>query len=310
MSARPPGTDPFLLVLGTAQDGGVPQAGCRRACCAAARRDPSRRRLDPSRRRLVSSIAIVEPDPGRAWILDATPDFRDQLVALEPFGLAGILLTHGHVGHYLGLAQLGREVMGARDVPVYAMARMAALLRTSAPWEQLVRLGQIELRAMDGGLPFALTGTDNGSPGMPRIRVTAFPVLHRGEYTETVGFRIEGPSRSAVYLPDIDGWEASDGGIAPGLRLEGLVRSADALWLDGTFFDDREISHRNPAEIPHPRIADTLRLVSGLPAEERAKIRFTHLNHTNPVLDPASDAAAFVGQSGCSIAVEGERFGL
>ena len=47
-----------------------------------------------------------------------------------------------------------------------------------------------------------------------------------------------------------------------------------------------------------------------LPEKERAKVRFTHLNHTNPVLDPDSSEASAVRNAGCFVAIEGERFDI
>src|SRR5690242_10590642 len=111
---------PYVLVLGIAQDGGIPQAGCTQSCCAGGRHEN------------VSSLALVEPAAHRWWLFDATPDFREQLarVRAEAPGctLAGVFLTHAHIGHYTGLLQLGREAMGAHDVPVYAMPRMQEFL--------------------------------------------------------------------------------------------------------------------------------------------------------------------------------------
>ena len=63
---------PFIYVLGVAQDGGYPQAGCLKECCFG----PKNR---PELRRLVSSIAVVDNTNNRCWIFDATPDFREQL---------------------------------------------------------------------------------------------------------------------------------------------------------------------------------------------------------------------------------------
>ena len=63
----------------------------------------------------------------------------------------GVLLTHAHIGHYLGLAQLGREVMGTRGVRVYAMPRMRAFLEHNGPWDQLVRLGNITIEPLEDG---------------------------------------------------------------------------------------------------------------------------------------------------------------
>lgn len=284
---RPAG--PFLAVLGIAQDAGLPQAGCRRPCCARARRDPSRRRL-------AASAAVVAGS--RRWLVDATPDFREQLAALDrlaPGSLDGVFLTHGHMGHYTGLLQLGREVMNARALPLHAMPRMARLLRGNAPWEMLFRNGNAALRPLRGNSPVRL------SPG---LSLTPLPVPHRAEYTETVAFRVDGPCRSALWLPDIDRWETWT------TRLEDAVASVDAAWLDATFFSLEELPSRPAAEIPHPPLRHTLELLSGLPARERAKVRFVHLNHTNPAHDPRSREARLVKARGFRIATEGEVFAL
>lgn len=293
-SAPDPDHGPFLVVLGVAQDGGYPQAGCRRDCCRAAWEDPGRRRH-------VASLAIVDPRAGRRWLVDASPDLPDQLRLLDEIapvsaapGLAGIFLTHGHVGHYTGLSHLGREVMGAKGVPVHVMPRMAAFLSGSGPWDQLVRLGNIVLRPMEEGAPVPL-GAD--------LTITPFPVPHRDEYTETVGFRIEGPRRSVVYVPDIDRW----GEAVP---LADLVAHADLAFLDGTFFDEGELPGRDRSEIPHPLVTETMELLGGLDERRRAQVRFLHLNHSNPALDPGSDAARAIRRAGFGLAVEGERVEL
>ncbi|HEX9161275.1 MAG TPA: MBL fold metallo-hydrolase, partial [Thermoanaerobaculia bacterium] len=182
---------PYVMVLGIAQDGGYPQAGCTRPDCIAAFRDP---RL----RRHVASLAIVDPSTHQQWLIDATPDFAEELAMLESPRLDGILLTHAHIGHYLGLAQLGREVMGAHGVPVYAMPRMRDFLQHNGPWDQLVRLGNITIEPIEADREFRLND---------RITVTPILVPHRDEYSETVAFIVRGPSRSILWLPDIDKWE-------------------------------------------------------------------------------------------------------
>ncbi len=232
------------------------------------------------------------------WLVDATPDFRDQLALLDrlaPGPLDGIFLTHGHVGHYTGLLQVGREVMNARDLPLYAMPRMARFLRKNAPWEMLFRNRNARIRPLRDGARVPLPGG---------VSVTPFSVPHRAEYTETVGFRVAGPRRSALWLPDIDRWE-----LWP-TRLEDAIASVDAAWLDATFFSLDELPHRPASEVPHPPLAGTIERLSALPARERAKVRFVHLNHTNPAHDPRSREHRLVLQRGFRVAREGERFEL
>jgi pyrroloquinoline quinone biosynthesis protein B len=280
--------NPHVIVLGIAQDGGAPHAGCEKACCAD-------RWADPSRRLHVACLGIVDPAASACWLIDATPDFPAQLRRLEGTDLAGILLTHAHIGHYTGLVHLGREVMGAKGMPVYAMPRMREFLATNGPWDQLVRLDNIALRTLAAGDPVELS---------PRVTVTPFLVPHRDEYSETVGFRIDGPRRSVLYVSDIDKWHHWD------RRIEDLLAEVDAAWLDGTFYDGAEVPGRAMAEIPHPFITESMQRFESLPVSEKEKVRFIHLNHTNPALDPDSGARGTIEAAGFRVAEEGRRFGL
>ena len=276
-----------VVVLGIAQDGGVPHAGCTRRCCTTGARV------------LVSSLAVVDEAAKRWWLLDATPDFALQLQRMRAEApactLAGVLLTHAHIGHYAGLMHLGREVMGANGVPVHAMPRMREYLTTNGPWSQLVSLGNIALRALAADSTIVLS---------ERVRVTPFRVPHRDEFSETVGFRIEGPSKSAVFLPDIDKWERWNRSI------EDLVRTSDVAYLDGTFFDGSELPGRDLREIPHPTMLESLARFHTFTKDLRARVRFLHLNHTNPALDSHSAAKRRIEAEGVGVAREGERFGL
>ena len=286
-----PAAETSIVVLGIAQDGGVPQAG----------RFDDPRWNDPAKARLIASLGIVDARSGKRWMIDATPDFRRQLLDLRRAStgpdrpaLDGIFLTHAHIGHYTGLMFLGHESMGAKGVPVWAMPRMAAFLRSNGPWDQLVRLGNIDLKPLAAGV-----AVDLGAG----LSITPIPVPHRQEYSEVVGFRIQGPARSALYIPDIDAWEQLD---AQGVRIEELVRSVDVAYLDATFFANGEIPGRDMTGFPHPFIRHSLERFATLPASERAKIRFIHLNHTNPALDPASPARREIEAAGMRVAEQGE----
>lgn len=286
---------PRVMVLGVAQDAGFPQAGCRKACCQEAWSDPTIRRHPVS-------LAIIDPVSQQRWLLDCSPAFPDQWRLLdEKFphpkvpGFDGILLTHAHMGHYLGLAHLGREAIGAKNVPVYVMPRMATFLSENGPWDQLVRLGNIELRGLKADRTFQLN---------PRLKVTPILVPHRDEYSETVGFKVEGPSKSLLYLPDIDKWDRWDRSIIE------LVREVDIAFLDGTFYADGELPGRNMAEIPHPFIRESMAWFSGLSRDERRKIRFIHFNHTNPLLRESGAAVGQVRKAGFEVATQGESHAL
>ena len=84
-------------------------------------------------------------------------------------------------------------------------------------------------------------------------------------------------------------------------------RRVDAAYLDGTFYDGAELPGRAMSEIPHPFISESLTRFASLPASERAKIVFIHLNHTNPAATPGSAAQRVIARAGLRVAVEGER---
>jgi pyrroloquinoline quinone biosynthesis protein B len=287
--------EPFTIVLGIAQDGGVPQAGTKE----------HEGWEDPLYARNVVSLGIVDPLTSQRWMIDATPDFRAQLHILDNVfpvrgtpGLDGIFLSHAHIGHYTGLMFLGRESLGAEAVPVYAMPRMGVFLAHNGPWDQLVALGNIVLKPLADGKAVDIDD---------RLSVTPFLVPHRQEYSEVVGFVIEGPNRSVLYLTDIDKWELWD---EKGVRIEDMVAGVDVAYLDGTFFATGEIPGRDMSTFPHPFIADTMDRFRDLPAEERAKIRFIHLNHTNPALWADSSARSVIENRGFHVAEELERVEL
>jgi pyrroloquinoline quinone biosynthesis protein B len=253
-------------LLGTAQDGGLPQPGCHCPNCEAARKDAGLRAR-------VVSLGLVDDDAGRSWLIDATPDFpaqHDELTARA--SLAGILLTHAHMGHYPGLIYLGPEAMNTRLLPVFATQRMADFLRANAPWSGLVDAGHIELVEVTPGAEIALS---------PHLCVTPVAVPHRDEYSDTVAWLVRGPERTLFYCPDIDYWDT----FQPDLRT--WLAGIDTALLDGTFFSPEDLPGRDITEIPHPLVTDTARHLAGVTTE----VVFIHLNHTNPLWHPGPERA-------------------
>ena len=302
-SAPPPDgpvtTSPYLLVLGTAQDGGLPHVACSCANCETARHDPTQRRL-------ISSLALVLPHSNQRILIDATPDIRpqlDQLSALDgqPLGSANrapvsaVFLTHAHLGHYTGLAFFGFEALHTRDLPVYCSAHMAEYLRSNGPWSQLVNFGNIRLIELQPGQPVEL---DDG------VTITPLAVPHRDEYADTLGFIIGGPGKTVLYVPDTDAWTAWDPPLPD--QLAGI----DLALLDGTFYSPDEMPGRDVASIGHPLIEDSMDLLAPLVQTGDLTVRFTHLNHSNLALDPAGTARASIEDRGFAVLDDGERFQL
>lgn len=280
--------NPYVLILGTAQDGGHPQASCEKACCSGIY-------ANPQEKHWVSSIALVDPQTNERWIFDATPDFTEQLHFLKTqtnnfsSKINGILLTHAHIGHYTGLMHLGHEAMGAKSIPIYAMPKMTQFLRKNGPWSQLVNYKNIELKPLHNQQVIKLN---------ERISVQPFTVPHRDEFSETVGYKIIVNDKSLIFIPDIDKWSKWK------TSLIEIVKSVDFALLDGTFYADGEIP-RPMSEVPHPFVTETMDLFKNLSAKERKKVHFIHLNHTNPLLDKTSDSYKRVLKNGFQVAETG-----
>lgn len=268
-------------VLGTAQDGGFPHAGCACASCQAAR-------ADAGRRRRVSCVGI-EGATGRALLVDATPDIGSQLADLAHATGHGtlapdaIVLTHAHVGHYVGLAMLGREAMSTRGVPVHCTRSMRRFLERNKPWSHLVDRGEVRLETIEPGAPLAFDG----------VEIHAFLSPHRSEDTDTIGLEVRGPSRTLVYVSDADVFPPP---------LAARIQDADVALVDGTFYDRNELPHREILEVRHPFVAETVELF----AHATAQIVFTHLNHSNALLSAAPPTLP----PRFSVAQEGQVFDL
>lgn len=280
---------PYVVVLGVAQDGGAPHASCEKTCCI-------NKWNNPNLHNKVSSIGIVDPVSNEVWMIDATPDFAEQLHFLTSNNireLKGIFLTHAHIGHYTGLMHLGREVMGAKSTVVNVMPKMESFLRNNGPWSQLVDLKNISLsRLIDSKKVYLNT----------RLSITPFKVPHRDEFSETVGYRIEGPSKSLVFIPDIDKWNKWQTDIID------IVENSDYSLLDGTFYDINELPGRDMSQIPHPFIVETMKIFKN--SDKKDSIFFIHLNHTNPALDNSSNEFQNIIDSGFNITQRGNKLNL
>lgn len=175
------------------------------------------------------------------------------------------------------------------------MQRMFDFLSNNGPWDQLIKLQNITLEKIQNELTIKLNS---------RISITPILVPHRDEYSETVGYRIQGPSKSALFIPDIDKWEKW------GLRILDVIQEVDYAFIDATFFDGDEIHTRDISEIPHPFVIETMDKLKALSDEQKAKVHFIHFNHTNPLLNHLSPQSRTLRKAGYKIAQKGDVFGL
>ncbi|MDC3246154.1 MBL fold metallo-hydrolase [Flavobacteriaceae bacterium] len=283
----------LLKVLGAIQDGGIPHMGCSKECC-------SNYFLSKKSRIGVSSLGVSNLKHDTNYIIDATPNINFQLIDLignaDPSKkLNGIFLTHAHMGHYAGLLNFGRESLNSKNIPLYLMPKFYNFILNNGPWNQLVKLNNIKLNKIYNREKVILHNN---------LSFTPIQVPHRDEYSETVGYIIESIHKKALYIPDIDKWAKWEVSIVE------MIKSVDYAFLDGTFFDKKEINNRDISEIPHPFIIESLKLFEGLDRSEKSKVYFIHLNHTNPVLNSESSEYKKVISAGFNIAKTGMEFFL
>ena len=283
-------SDKFLVVLGITQDAGYPQIGCEKECCKAYWEGKEKKKL-------VTCLALVDRKSNQYWLIEATPDITEQLKNIQSYLLNapdyspdGIFISHAHTGHYSGLMQLGREAMGAKDIPVWAMPRMDSFLQNNGPWSQLVKLNNITLNRLTADSTISLGSS---------FRITPFRVPHRDEYSETVGFIIQTDKKKVLFIPDIDKWEKWERNIMD------EIAKVDFALLDGTFYKNGELPGRDMSEVPHPFVEESLQQFSSLTSAERVKIRVIHFNHTNPLLRKKAEEKDKVKDAGFGVAEEG-----
>ncbi|GHA24343.1 MULTISPECIES: pyrroloquinoline quinone biosynthesis protein PqqB [Streptomyces] len=289
-----------VVLLGTAAGGGFPQWNCACALCAAARdgRLPSR----------TQDCAAVTGNGRDWWLLNASPDLRTQLAATRALWpgpgprdtpLRGVLLTDAEADHVTGLT----ELRGAAGLKIYAaapvhgaLAPARAALDRYAPWEWADSLA-------DGG--FVLAGG---------LVVTAHPVGAKvPKYVPDQASTPTGPWVTAYRIEDL-----ATGGVlvyAPCVGawspvLDGLCAEADCVLLDGTFFAADEMgtavrSGAGQAAMGHLPVTGPQGSLAALARHPGARRIYTHLNNTNPLLDPASPARARVAAYGAEILPDG-----
>ena len=282
----------YIYILGNTQDAGLPHIGCQHPFCED--------NFNVYEEHYTTSIAVVNSDLKKYILFEATPDITFQLNNLkrnifDEFLLPeSIYITHAHIGHYTGLMYFGREALGVKDLMVRVLPRMSSFLQNNGPWSQLVDINNIKIKEINFGLRIK---------ELANIEITPVQVPHRDEYSETAGYIIKGKNKKALFIPDIDKWEKWD------RDLSQLAKEFDFLLIDATFYDSKEIN-RDISEIPHPLVTETMNLLSGLNKENRSKVYFIHMNHTNMMLDPNSDLSKLVTSKGFNIARLGQKLYL
>ena len=278
-----------VTVLGIAQDGGHPQPGCLRSCCA-----------NITEPHYPVSLGIRSSE-GTNLLIEATRNLGEQFTLWGQTKVDHLLLTHAHLGHVDGLGLFGREAIAARDIELHVSDDMYHLIDRTPQWNLMVQQGVFNIQTFTAGDIVFSQG---------ELSIEAVRIPHRAELSDMHAFIIRGPSKSLLFLTDHDTWnETLTIHDCSSIRELLAKLNVDIALIDGTFWSEDELAGRNQATVPHPPVLQTLKMLDKKKQGD-PDIIFTHLNHTNPLYNRDSEQYAEVERLGWSVAYQGQRFTL
>lgn len=278
------------------------------------------------RARTQSSIAVSAD--GQHWTLfNASPDVRQQIADNPPLQpgadgplrhspITAVVLTNADVDHIAGLLSLRER----QPFTLYATARVLQTLAENTIF-RVLDPEVVERRE----LPLEGTVEIDGPEGALGLVVTTFVVPGKvalfledesaeggnfgTEAGDTIGVAIapaDAPDKGLFYIP---GCAAVDDGLRN--RLQG----AACLLFDGTVFTDTEMSEtgvgpKTGTRMGHMAISGAEGSLAALASTEIGRRIYVHINNTNPILSPGSDAERTVIDAGWEIAFDGMELEL
>jgi pyrroloquinoline quinone biosynthesis protein B len=291
-----------VRILGSAAGGGFPQWNCHCPTCEAARVGVR------ARPRTQSSLAI-RGEEGPWFLVNASPDARQQLEALTPRQvdgvrvppIAGVLLTDAEIDHTAGLLLLRESaapvrVFGDEGVeralrhgyPVLAILERycGAEWQTLEPEQATPLEGSslaVEAFAAGGDAPRYLSDSD--------LELQASGFVFRDRVTGGV----------LTYVPGLA--RLDDGVLA-------RFAASDLVLVDGTFWRDDElarlgISARSARDMGHVPLSGPGGTLEALARLERPRKALVHINNTNPILLEDSPERDAVLRAGVEVAYDG-----
>lgn len=279
-----------VTLLGIAQDGGRPQAGCNKSCCVSIQRDHWSYPV---------SLGIVGDD-GKGHLIEASRHLTDQLEIWGHNEISDVWLTHAHLGHVDGLGLFGKETMGKIGLNLHLSASMLNLVHNNPFWKSLLDQKVFKPNQFSNG---EIIDTES------RFAIQAIQVPHRDELSDMHAFLVKGEKKNLLFLPDHDTWEETlKFHEVDTIRAFLAKYSVDIALIDGTFWSSNELSGRFQHEVPHPPVSLTVEML-GERREDDPEILFIHLNHTNPLyLD--GEERKFVIDLGWQIGEQGMIFDI
>jgi pyrroloquinoline quinone biosynthesis protein B len=300
-----------VVLLGSAAGGGFPQWNCWCPCCRVARCQPA-----DALPRTQSSVA-VSADGARWFLLNASPDVRDQLRWIHPAAipdgsrhvpLEGVVMTDAELDHSLGLVLLreaGRLAVYATPAVTSILDADSRVLRTTRAFSEVavheLSAARRPLVCRDGSASGLTVEAFDVPADPPRFAAHA-------EAGHTVGVIVHEESSGAAcaFVPGCGDLDAA---------LLDRFAGAEALLFDGTFWSDDElialgVGSRTARALDHLPISGpdgSLERLAALPCRHRV---YTHINNTNPILLERSPERAIVTRAGMTVGVDGLRLAL
>jgi pyrroloquinoline quinone biosynthesis protein B len=291
-----------VRVLGSAAGGGFPQWNCHCGTCEAARAGVR------ARPRTQSSLAICSDD-GPWFLVNASPDLRQQLEALKPprvdgvraQPIAGVLLTDAEIDHTAGLLLL-RE--SATPVRVFGASGVERALRDGYPvLAMLERYCGAEWQTLEPGRTQWLDGSSlavepfTAGSDAPRYLGGSDAELEASGFV----FRDRATGGVVTYVPGLA--RLDDGVIA-------RLAASDLVLVDGTFWRDDDlarlgISDRSAHDMGHVPLSGPGEILEALAGLERPRKVLVHINNTNPILLEDSAEREQVVRAGVEVAYDG-----
>jgi pyrroloquinoline quinone biosynthesis protein B len=308
-----------VKVLGSAAGGGFPQWNCACLNCSALRQGTIK-----ARPRTQAQV-IVSPNSSKCFLLNASPDLRQQILSTPELSIASaalgspvstIILTSADVDSVMGLLHLREfqplhiySTLSVRRVLTEENSLFRVLTRSNPP----VRWETLPLDRLVPLVPPCSPGMKDGFFCKAVSLLGGFPDYASDSLRQSlppeeavIGLQFVHKEKRFFYGPGLPG---------VGEEWQRSVDESDLALLDGTFWKDDELilakrSRKTAREMGHLPLTGERGLLRRPFRIGKTRRVLTHLNNTNPVLNEESPEHRAVREAGWEIAYDGMEFEL
>jgi pyrroloquinoline quinone biosynthesis protein B len=306
-----------VVVLGAAAGGGVPQWNCGCPVCQAARTE------HPELKSTQASIAI-SADSGHWFLINASPDLRQQLIAtpqlhpragkLRHSPISGVILTNGEIDAIAGLLSM-RE---GSSFTIYARPKVLSILNANSIFnvlnEKNVRRQPIEVDktfepTLPGGSPSGIQILPFAVPGKSAwyLEGEAHPAADGGA-GDTIGLRVRDKATGKYFF-----FLAACAAVNEDLKSR--LAGAPLIFFDGTVWRDDELiaaglGNKTGQGMGHIAMSGDHGAIESLAGLDIGRKIFLHINNSNPALLRASPEREIAVRAGWQFPADGTEIVL